>query len=255
MSLAQAWRSARRRLAVRTLALLAVTGLAAGTAAAEPNTDGRNAAPLPAASAAVTVLPKARGLTPCTALEGAFLHARMAGTLELVLDFRGANLNCDGMRRPDGTGLRVSFAGALGDEHLTLVFGVPQLAEGASGRAVPVNVTIIRDGGRVYGTRGEGKCVLDEVVQTPMTVPVVPLPIASGPQGASTVPQHGRVDPPAPRHWRIDARGFCLEPARAVATGSVAGDAILLTTFDFRGQLAWEPDPPEAPAGASRARP
>ena len=254
MSLAQAWRSARRRLAVRTLALLAVTGLAAGTAAAEPNTDGRNAAPLPAASAAVTVLPKARGLTPCTALEGAFLHARMAGTLELVLDFRGADLSCDGMRRPDGKGLRVSFAGALGDEHLTLVFGVPHLAEGASGRAVPVNVTIIRDGGRVYGTRGEGKCVLDEVVQTPMAAPVVPVATMNESQGGPAVAQAAALDSAAPRRWRIDARGFCLEPARAVAAGSIAGDAILLTTFDFRGPLAWEPDLPEAPPGKDPVR-
>ena len=254
MRLAQALRSTRRWLAVRTLALLALTGLAAATSAAEPGIDGRNAASLPAASPTTVVLPKARGLAPCTAPEGAFLHARIAGALELELDFRGANLSCDGMRRPDGKGLRVSFAGALGDEHLTLVFGVPHLAEGASGRAVPVNVTIIRDGGRVYGTRGEGKCVLDEVVQTAMAGSVVPVATMSGSQGGYAVPHAPGVDPPAPRHWRIDARGFCLEPARAVAAGSVAGDAILLTTFDFRGQLAWEPDPAEAPPGKEPVR-
>ena len=250
----QALRSTPRRLAARTIALFAVTGCAAATAAtaaAQPGADGRSAAALPAAAPAMVGLPKARGLAPCTEPDDAFLRARIAGALELELDFRGADLSCDGMRRPDGKGLRVSFAGTLGEEHLTLVFGVPYLAEGASGRAVPVNVTIIRDGGRVYGTRGEGKCVLDEVRQTAMAGPAAS---GAGSQPASPAPDPAEAGALAPRHWRIDARGFCLEPARAVAAGSVAGDAILLTTFDFRGQLAWEPDPPEAPPGKEPVR-
>ena len=254
MSLAQARQSTPRQVAARTIALFAVTGCAAATVAAQPGADGRSAAALPAAAPAMVGLPKARGLAPCTEPDDAFLRARIAGALELELDFRGADLSCDGMRRPDGKGLRVSFAGTLGEEHLTLVFGVPHLAEGASGRAVPVNVTIIRDGGRVYGTRGEGKCVLDEVVQAPMAGPVLPVATVGESQGGPAVAQAAALDSVPPRRWRIDARGFCLEPARAVAAGSIAGDAILLTTFDFRGQLAWEPDPPEAPPRQEPAR-
>jgi hypothetical protein len=214
----------------------------------------------------------------CDGLPGAFLEARLAGAIDAGVHWQAAALQCDGMRRPDGKGLRVTFTGAIDGERLTLVFGVPRLAEGASGRAVPVNVTIIREGGRVYGTRGEGKCVLDEVTQAPLSVAAdaadtatttgratetggsqagaVSEPDAAARAGAAL--QLRAADPSAAaatRRWRVDARGFCLEPARAVAAGSGAGDAILLTTFDFRGQLAWEPDPPETPARTDHARP
>jgi hypothetical protein len=159
----------------------------------------------------------------CDALPDAYLEARLAGAIDADLHWQAADLECDGMRRPDGKGLRVTFTGSVGSERLTLVFGAPRLAEGASARAVPVNVTLIREGGALYGTRGDDKCLLDEVRQEP-------LPPATGPK--------------AERRWRIEARGFCLEPARAVGDGR---DAILVSRFDFRGQLAWEPDPP-APA-------
>ena len=168
----------------------------------------------------------------CDGLPDAYLEARLAGAIDADVRWQGKDLSCDGMRRPDGKGLRVTFAGAVGSARLTLVFGVPSLAEGASANAVPVNVTLIREGGALYGTRGADKCLLDEVRQQP-------LPAASGPHPA--------------RRWRIDARGFCLEPARAVGG---ARDAILVSRFDFRGQLARELDPPAPtapppPAGAA----
>jgi hypothetical protein len=158
----------------------------------------------------------------CDALPEAFLEARLAGAIDAEIAWQAADLECDGMRRPDGKGLRVTFTGSVGSERLTLVFGASRLAEGASAHAVPVNVTLIREGGAVYGTRGEDKCVLDEVRQEP-------LPAPTGSTGH--------------RRWRIEAHGFCLEPARDVAGGR---DAILVARFDFRGQLAWELDPPAA---------
>ena len=160
----------------------------------------------------------------CDAATDAFLEARLAGAIDAELHWQAADLQCEGMRRPDGKGLRVSFTGNVDGKRLTLVFGVPQLAEGQAGRAVPVNVTLIREGGAVYGTRGDDKCLLDDVGQEPLPSP---------PR------ERGR------RHWRIEAHGFCLEPARAVGAGR---DAILVSRFDFRGQLAWEIDsPPAAP--------
>lgn len=163
----------------------------------------------------------------CQVPPDAYFEAQLAGAVEGRVHWQALDMDCDGMRRPDGQGLRVRFAGTQGKEHLTLVFGVPRLAEGDSGRQVPVNVTLIREGGGLYSTRGGDKCVLDTVHQEP-------LPAAA----AEAKP----VDPPL-RHWRIDARGFCLEPARAVGDGR---DAIMLSTFDFRGQLTWEPDPPNS---------
>jgi hypothetical protein len=134
-------------------------------------------------------------------------------------------MECEGMQRPDGRGLRVTFRGELDGAPATFVFGVPRLEEGASARAVPVNVTLIREGRGVYGTRGDDKCTLDDVRQTALS------PDAYG------------------RRWRVEARGFCLEPARAVGG---ANDAILLSTFDFAGYLTWELDPgPAAPTPAA----
>ena len=160
----------------------------------------------------------------CDGLPDAYFEARLAGAVEAELRWQASEIQCDGMRRPDGKGLRVTFTGTVGGEHLTLVFGAPRLAEGESTHAVPVNVTLIREGGKVYGTRGEDKCSLDEVRQAPLPAPT------SGPPS---------------RRWRIEARGFCLEPARDVAGGR---DAILVARFDFRGLLAWEFDPPVVPA-------
>jgi hypothetical protein len=171
----------------------------------------------------------------CEAVPDAFLDARLAGALDAEIHWRGPALGCDGTRRPDGQGLRVSFTGSQAGERLTLVFGVPHLAEGADGRAIPVNVTLIREGRDLYGTQGEGKCLLDEVRQSALAG-APPDPPPAGVAGPADAPA------PAPRLWRIDARGFCLEPARSIGDGR---DAILLATFDFRGQLTWEQDPPE----------
>jgi hypothetical protein len=160
----------------------------------------------------------------CDAPPDAFLEARLAGALDTELHWQAADMDCDGMRRPDGLGLRIRFQGTAAGQHLTLVFAAPRLAEGESAHAVPVNVTLIREGGPIYGTRGEERCLLDEVTQAPLPTP---LPVPDD----------------APRRWRVEARGFCLAPARAVG----GNDAILVSRFDFRGQLAWDPDPPAAP--------
>ena len=163
----------------------------------------------------------------CDAPSDAFLDARLAGALDAELHWQATEMECDGMRRPDGLGLRIRFAGTVAGEHLTLVFAAPRLGEGESASAVPVNLTLIREGGSIYGTLGEGRCLLDEVRQAP-------LPAPDG----------------APRRWRVAARGFCLAPARAVG----GSDAILVSRFDFRGQLAWDPDPPSAPPPAPAPR-
>jgi hypothetical protein len=162
--------------------------------------------------------PPTRNLCPVPS--DAYLRARLAGSLEQSVNWRAGAMECEGMQRPDGRGLRVTFRGQLAGERVTFVFGVPRLEEGRSANDAPVNVTVIREGHGVYGTRGEDKCTLDDVRQS-----------ALAPEGLV-------------RRWRIEARGFCLEPARAVGAGN---GAILLSTFDFAGYLSWEPDPP-APA-------
>jgi hypothetical protein len=161
----------------------------------------------------------------CPLVTDAFLDARLGGAIEAPIHWSGESLTCDGMRRPDGEGLRVTFTGAINGERLTLVIGAAKLAEGASMREVPVNVTVIREGGPIYGTRGDDKCLLDDVHQT----------LIDDREPGAEIPAS------QPRHWRIDASGFCLEPARSITDPR---DAILLGTFDFRGQITWEPDVP-----------
>jgi len=164
----------------------------------------------------------------CDAPANAYLEARLAGALDAELHWTATDMRCEGMRRPDGLGLRVTFQGHVAGRPLTLVFAAARLGEGESAHAVPVNVTLIREGDTIYGTQGDGRCLLDDVRQAPLVSPTA----------AGTA-----------RLWQIEARGFCLDPARAAVTGS---SAILLSRFDFRGQISWEPDPtpPATPASA-----
>ena len=152
-----------------------------------------------------------------------YLVARIRGDLDADLDWRGPALACSGMPRPDGHGLRVHFSGTLPDGRpLAFVFAPPRLAEGEDARAVPVNVTILQQE-RIYGTRGDERCLLDEVVQQPL-----------------------RDDSAGPREWIVEARGFCTEPARALGDGR----GVLLTRFDFRGRVSYPDESPDPGAGA-----
>ncbi|MCU0976388.1 MAG: DUF192 domain-containing protein [Steroidobacteraceae bacterium] len=174
----------------RFLLPLAAALLSLGAAAGEP--------PLPAPA--------------CLPGDQGWLEARLGGAVEADLQWRGADLGCTGMLRPDGEGLRLRFAGRLpSGEGLALVFAAPSLAEGQRARGVPVNVTVLHESeGRIYGTMGPDRCVLDEVEQRPI-------------RGAA----------PPGRSWSVQARGFCTEPARAVG----GRGSVFLSRFDFVGRL------------------
>lgn len=151
----------------------------------------------------------------CLPARDGFLAMRLRGSIERDVRWTEPELACTGMSRPDGKGLRVRFAGPLDGGELAVVFAAPELGAGASERGVPVNVTLLDGGGaHIYGTRGDGRCELDAVEQQPV-------------EGAA-VPAHS---------YRISARGFCIAPARAIdGSGSV-----LVTRFDFRGLVTFEP--------------
>jgi hypothetical protein len=152
----------------------------------------------------------------CVDVPDAYLDARVQGALDAAIHWEAPALSCDGMNRPDRKGVRVTFAGSVNEESLTLVFGIPQLAEGVLGRNLPVNVTLIRESQAFYSTQGDQRCTIDEARQTPFPA----------------------LDPTTPsRRWKIEARGFCLGPARAL---NGADDAILIVRFDFRGIVLWE---------------
>jgi len=165
----------------------------------------------------------------CLPGDAGFLSMRLRGSIEAEIRWEAPALDCTGMSRPDGRGLRLRFAGLLaGGGELAVVFAAPELAMGVSARGVPVNVTLLDAAGeRIYGTQGDDRCVFDEVEQQAIADASLP-----------------------PQSFRIDARGFCTAPARALD-----GDgAVLLTRFDFAGLVTFEEDDGAPPADAVIAK-
>jgi hypothetical protein len=152
----------------------------------------------------------------CLASGNGFLRARIRGALNLDIDWKNAELECAGSERPDGHGIRLSFAGPMrsGGRRLRMVFGIATTAEGAPGRALPTNLTIIFEGEqRLYSTRGEDKCTIDDLREERV-----------GALG------------PAVRSYRVIARGFCTLPAAALDQD----EHILVTRFDFAGRVDFD---------------
>ena len=108
----------------------------------------------------------------------------------------------------------VEHASDQKNQRLVLVFGIAGLREGVSAHAVPVNLTVIREGaGEFYSTQGDDKCMLDQVTQ----------------EAIVGMPHRSRV-------YRIVARGYCTEPARAVR----GKGAVLVSRFDYAGRVDFE---------------
>jgi len=206
--------SSTRLLALFALALFALnpsTSLAA-TAAIEPTP----AAPAPAGK----IKPESPTSRPrCLPDGGGYLRARLSGAIDTELSWNRDGIECTGAVRPTDGGIRMRFTGKLsgtdaGNGQLVLVFGIAGLREGQHARAMPVNVTVIREGsGEFYGTQGDDKCTLDEITQVPI---------------------HGL--PHRARSYRVVARGFCTKPARAVR----GNGALLISRFDYAGQVNFE---------------
>ncbi len=177
------------------------------------------------ARAAEAPAPAATSPTPagCLASGDGFLRARIRGALNLDLDWKNAQLECDGSPRPDGRGIRVSFAGPQqpGGRRIRIVFGVATSAEGASGQALPTNVTLIFEGEkRLFTTRGDDRCTVDRLRQEKLT----------GALGSA-------------RAYRVMARGFCTLPAMALDRA----ERIVITRFDFAGRVSFDPSTPASP--------
>lgn len=144
-----------------------------------------------------------------------YLRARLSGAVKAELVWGNEGTDCTGAVRPDG-GIRVRFSrdDAADGGRLVLLFGIAGLREGQAAKALPVNVTVIREGkGEFYSTQGDNKCTLDEVKQEAL----VGIPHRS-------------------RSYRITARGFCTNPARAVRGEGV----ILLSRFDYVGRVDFD---------------
>lgn len=155
-----------------------------------------------------------------------YLRAQLRGAIVADLEWRDADMHCEGGPRPDGAGLRVSIAGPLpaaageaAGRTLRFVFGIESAASLTEGSALATNVTAILEGGpgsgepALFATRGDDKCTVDHLQRRS----------AAG-AGADA------------KDFRVDARGFCLGPA-----SSLDGQTrLLVTTFDFAARVSFE---------------
>src|SRR5437016_11393875 len=97
----------------------------------------------------------------CLPTGNGYLRARIRGALNLDINWRNADIECDGGLRPDGSALRMSFAGPPhGDgRRLRLVFGVPPANEGRAGPPLPTNLTGTFEGeGQLSASGGDEHC-------------------------------------------------------------------------------------------------
>jgi hypothetical protein len=82
-----------------------------------------------------------------------------------------------------------------------------EVKEGQAAREVKANLTVIVQGtSRIYGTLGDSRCTVDSLTQRPL---------------------------PTAGSYRLEARGFCTQPAHAVRG---KGD-VLVSTFEFAGPV------------------
>ena len=182
------------------------------------------------AAAATPAAPPVGGPTATPALcqpsQEGYLRARLKGSIDTELDWSNTP-QCLGAPRPSGDGVRLLFKGRVtGDDGtaLLIVIGAGPLDAGESRRQVPANITVIREGsGEFFATQGDDKCALDEVTQQLLDA--------------------------AKHRFRLTARGYCTQPARAVS-----GDgAVLVSRFDVESIVDYaEAETPPTLAGPAR---
>lgn len=184
---------------------------------------GADAAPAPAAPDTPATVASAANIA-CLASGNGFFRARLNGAITRKIDWGNTGTLCEGMPRPVGGGLRLKFSRPAnnGVDELVVVFGIARIGENESGKALPANLTVIVDGPKaagntqIFATLGDDKCLVDRLHSQPLADQ-----------------NHTRV-------YRIEAHGFCIQPARAV----VGKGAILMSTFDFAGQVSFDESTP-----------
>jgi hypothetical protein len=164
----------------------------------------------PGAPAAPSVAPAKSAAVVCLASGDGYLRATMAGAVNAHIDWPNSGTRCEGESREKPPGVRLSFQRASGAApNLLLVFGLTEVKEGEAARAVKANLTVIVQGtSRIYGTLGDSRCTVDSLTQRPL---------------------------PTAGSYRLEARGFCTQPAHAVRGN---GD-VLVSTFEFAGPVSY----------------
>jgi hypothetical protein len=147
----------------------------------------------------------------CLASGDGYLRAHLAGAIQATVDWPNSGTRCEGESRDKPPGVRLSFRRAHGGKtDLLFVFGITGVREGQPAREAGVNLTIIVQGtSRIFGTLGDSRCTVDSLTQR-------------------------RLDKSGA--YRIEARGFCTQPAHAVR----GEGAVLVSTFEFAGPVTYD---------------
>jgi hypothetical protein len=149
-----------------------------------------------------------------------YLRAQVAGAINAKIDWPNSGTRCQGESKSEPPGVRLSFQRAAGSKpDLLFVFGLTGVRPGQPGHAVGANLTVIVQGTtKIFGTLGDSRCTVDTLTQKPL-------------QTAGS--------------YRVEARGFCTQPAHAVR----GNGAVLVSTFEFAGLVNYETDDPMDTAG------
>jgi hypothetical protein len=164
--------------------------------------------PVPAKAPAAT---QTTAATACLQSGDGYFRARMAGAIDATIDWPNSGTRCEGEPRDKPPGVRLSFQRASGGAtDLLFVFGITGVREGQPLREAGANLTVIVQGtDRIFGTLGDSRCTVDSLTQRALK---------------------------APGSYRLEARGFCTQPAHAVR-----GDgAVLVSTFEFAGLVTYD---------------
>jgi hypothetical protein len=171
------------------------------------------------AAAPVATAPSASPAADCLETGDGYLRARVAGSIEAKIDWPNSGTRCQGESRSEPPGVRLSFRRDSGNKpDLLFVFGLTGVRKGQPAKAIGANLTVILQGtNKIFGTLGDSRCTVDSLTQTPLRSP-----------GA----------------YRVEARGFCTQPAHEVR----GPGAVLVSTFEFAGPVNYGSDDHEEAA-------
>jgi nucleoid-associated protein YgaU len=168
-------------------------------------------APEARATAKAPAAAETAAATACLRSGDGYFRARVAGAVEATIDWPNSGTRCEGEPRDKPPGVRLSFQRASGGPtDLLFVFGITGVREGQPLHEAGANLTVIVQGtNRIFGTLGDSRCTVDSLTQRALE---------------------------APGSYRLEARGFCTQPAHAVR-----GDgAVLVSTFEFAGLVTYD---------------
>ncbi len=143
--------------------------------------------------------------------EQGFLSATLYGSIDRLLQWNTAELECESMLRPNGEGVRFRFTGDAADEQVAIILAMPDLERGRDGSELPTVITLsVAGSGRFFSTPRSDACFADVDIQPHDT-------------GADAL---------------YDASGtlYCTAPLGEINGGA----AISIPRLEFRTQISWD---------------